>query len=882
MKLKAILSRSAFIIFAYSLACTNAIINCDFRNHTTNQYSCLVCSHQLYKNTNIVINGFHEKGKNDSSVRFLGFFDSTINKLPNTIFTKFPNLVELSIQTVKLNIFDRESLKGAKSLKSLWAKGNEVKKLSADIFLEATNLQEFSFHDNSIRTVDKNAFRKLKKLERMYMGRNGILELHKDTFSDLVKLKAIFFIDNLIQKLDKGLFRNNPELEVVQLYNNRIRVISPDIFKHLKMMTYVNLYKNVCINKSFNDKYKSIKTLDTNILVCTEDNTLESKNIKLMSELDSTQIKLSVVTSDVLVLSHKLEQNLKCENATALKSIEILKLQNNNDRLLQEISKLSYNCSQNIVQMSEKLFSVNQTLNSLQKSFESVSNANKLLEDKSFDLFNELEELKTNYSNLILENESSEKIQNDFMVELQNELNELKINCSNIIIENKLSSEAQNVSNIELQHIIKNLNESNSGLEKQNLKLTIELHDIKVNNFLMVSALKVSEELNAKEVIENQKAVFKVEQSNKLMLEENKSLSNELNKLKLQNINLIEEIEKLKTNIAEKTNETRVLMETKDLQEQSYKKLEMELVLEKSNFQQAQQNLDEFNLTFAVIESATKVLKEQHFLLVDELKENQREKLNLTQNFEKLKLGLENSNNKKDLCLKDLNEAQESKIKTENELFDLQIELQELNETCAYSKEQSQNDLELTKTELLQFKKQHDELNKIYQSVAESSANYQSLLRNCTNAKQILQTMEEDCQIKLFVELNQLDLDKESLKSLNENLTSDLTKNKIDYLSLQKSFIELEITKNITKNELLENQKLLSEFKQNFEVLNKNCDENLRDYNNLKHEALEQKDELIKAINSATICQEKELKNQESIKMLQSAVVDCESEYANN
>ena len=141
MKIKSIVPRSVFILIAYLFVLpllTNAVqLNCDFRNHSTDQYSCIICGRQIFQNDDIIINGFHDVGKNDSNVNFIGFFDSIILQISNNIFNKFPNLNELSIQNVQLKTFERESLKGAKNLKMLWAKGNYIKKHNASANISA-------------------------------------------------------------------------------------------------------------------------------------------------------------------------------------------------------------------------------------------------------------------------------------------------------------------------------------------------------------------------------------------------------------------------------------------------------------------------------------------------------------------------------------------------------------------------------------------------------------------------------------------------------------------------------------------------------------------------------------------------------------------------
>lgn len=252
--------------------------------------------------------GEHLKEKTDRDVKYAAFYGSRVKKIPNQLFSKFPNLDQLDMQISGVQGIEENSLKGAKNLKKLHLRGNNVKSLEAETFVEAENLEVIVLHDNVIGFLDESAFRNLSKLESLYLGDNNIGELFKDTFIDLVNLREIYLHFNKIEKLEKGLFRNNLNLEEIELDNNRIKIIDDKLFLYLRFLKNVNLAFNQCIDDTFKSGFASLSVLHEEIKDCTEDNTVDSIVQRLTIRLEDSNLQIEKLSKQVLDLTLNLDQ----------------------------------------------------------------------------------------------------------------------------------------------------------------------------------------------------------------------------------------------------------------------------------------------------------------------------------------------------------------------------------------------------------------------------------------------------------------------------------------------------------------------------------------------------------------------------------------------
>lgn len=322
-------------------------LHCDYSKVIIKSYSCMLFGVKVDATDSLSITGTHLNGKADSDVKYMAFYGSRINEIPNYIFSKFPNLDQLDIQISGVKGIDPDSLKGAKTLKKLHLRGNNVKSLEAETFVEARLLEVIVLHDNVIGAVDQNAFKNLSKLEALFLGDNNIAELHKDTFLDLVNLKELYLHFNKIEKLEEGLFRNNFNLEQVAFDNNKIKVIGAHLFNNLMSLKIVNFAFNTCIDDTFKDDFA---LLNRHIEKCSEANTLESINQRLLQELDIVSSRITKLNKQVAALGVP-EENTNNLGNHALCPIRLHHCKRENRAFNTKVEE----CQQNNLKLTEEI-----------------------------------------------------------------------------------------------------------------------------------------------------------------------------------------------------------------------------------------------------------------------------------------------------------------------------------------------------------------------------------------------------------------------------------------------------------------------------------------------------------------------------------------------
>jgi len=117
--------------------------------------------------------------------------------------------------------------------------------------LKMRNCAVIDLSDNLIDEVDGDLFDSHTQLEALMMNRNLLRTLPAGFFDFLVNLKNLTLADNLIEELSLHLFVHNDNLEFLDLSHNRLQNIPPRILSPLKIVKFVSLHKNVCINSGF-------------------------------------------------------------------------------------------------------------------------------------------------------------------------------------------------------------------------------------------------------------------------------------------------------------------------------------------------------------------------------------------------------------------------------------------------------------------------------------------------------------------------------------------------------------------------------------------------------------------------------------------------------
>ena len=231
------------LVFATSASATT--LKCEFSRNTMFGYVCEIRSVDLLAEEKVTIeHADHHKGKTDADVKMISFGQSTVNFVPNQIFTTFPNLEILDLLNVSMTKWNRDYIKNGKNLKRIWLAHNDLRELVDNSFMGATGVENLVLHNNKIGKISDKAFNGLLQLKSIELQNNFMTSLAGNFFSPLKKLVEINLNENQITKIDGNIFNGAVKLEFLNLGENQISTLPENLFSNQQNLTLVFLHKN--------------------------------------------------------------------------------------------------------------------------------------------------------------------------------------------------------------------------------------------------------------------------------------------------------------------------------------------------------------------------------------------------------------------------------------------------------------------------------------------------------------------------------------------------------------------------------------------------------------------------------------------------------------
>ena len=167
-------------------------------------YSCRVTSF-VNPHNNLTIDGYlgeHLANRNDADVQAIIMEGTNTKYIPTNLGSLF-------------------------NLTALYMDYTQLIEIKATDFLGMQDLEEISFFNDKFSSVPL------------------------DVFTTLTNLRFIYLSGNQIEELPNGIFKNNLELEEIYLNHNRIKYLGTEIFNDLKKLNWVDLERNICVDKYY-------------------------------------------------------------------------------------------------------------------------------------------------------------------------------------------------------------------------------------------------------------------------------------------------------------------------------------------------------------------------------------------------------------------------------------------------------------------------------------------------------------------------------------------------------------------------------------------------------------------------------------------------------
>lgn len=170
--------------------------------------------------------------------------DKNVKFLPNSIASKFPNVVKLQANGCSLRKVTKLSLRSLIKLKVLMLNNNAIVEVEPEAFYEIFSVEIILLNNNRIEYVSKKTFFHLKKLEKLTLNLNKIQILHEH------------------------LLVNNPNLKEISLGGNKLISFNSKILEDKTNLKFVDLSNNPCINTKYPVAISLLEMISTIDLNC--------------------------------------------------------------------------------------------------------------------------------------------------------------------------------------------------------------------------------------------------------------------------------------------------------------------------------------------------------------------------------------------------------------------------------------------------------------------------------------------------------------------------------------------------------------------------------------------------------------------------------------
>lgn len=167
--------------------------------------------------------------------------ESSLDNIPSEMFSAFPNLLYLTIESRIKEIRPLDFAR-AKKLESLNLSWNKLSKLSMGPF-NMVNLLSLSLSFNKIKTIDDFAFGNQSSLHELYLDFNKLDTIKRNTFTGLSELRRLHLGDNKIDTIEDGAFRM-PNLTELILSRNKLKVLNDDLFAGVPVLKRLSIACN--------------------------------------------------------------------------------------------------------------------------------------------------------------------------------------------------------------------------------------------------------------------------------------------------------------------------------------------------------------------------------------------------------------------------------------------------------------------------------------------------------------------------------------------------------------------------------------------------------------------------------------------------------------
>ncbi|RMZ94788.1 leucine-rich repeat neuronal 3-like [Brachionus plicatilis] len=210
---------------------------------------------------NIWRNGhLHEsKISNIFNCQKINFQFFQIKQIGSQTFSKFNNLIELSLTNCAIDNLDQSFFSNILSLKILNLSFNQFFNLGSSLFFTLTNLEELILCGCDISSIDKECFKNLYSIKLLDLSKNSLQKVEPDWFKDMPNTEVLYLNSNKIETLNESTFSYLNNLRYLNISKNRIENIEAKVFNGLQNINEICYDLFYDLKTILGDSFKHVK-----------------------------------------------------------------------------------------------------------------------------------------------------------------------------------------------------------------------------------------------------------------------------------------------------------------------------------------------------------------------------------------------------------------------------------------------------------------------------------------------------------------------------------------------------------------------------------------------------------------------------------------------
>jgi len=213
------------------------------------------------------------------------------------------------------------------------------------------NIEAFTLGKGQIHYFPRDLNKFFKNLKGIEIYSTGQKEVHQRDLKDFPKLMSLYLYTNNLEILEENLFEFNPNLELIYIGITKITHIDPHVFDKLIKLKTLYLISNTCINTYTSNSQTAVQNIIRTVqLQCTNlvYSNLEQqvKYLEFESQfLNSESLKDKIENLENEIKNSQFPnffgENLKILNADLIKKVTISRINDVNDKMVDQATKIS-------------------------------------------------------------------------------------------------------------------------------------------------------------------------------------------------------------------------------------------------------------------------------------------------------------------------------------------------------------------------------------------------------------------------------------------------------------------------------------------------------------------------------------------------------------